>query len=304
MIKRAKHAHYESVLSSLDMRTCFRVVITLLKPPGTILQESSNTEALCNDFATYFAEKTRGIRMQIRTMLTNDEDCSDYGIDSDSQRLSSELDRLLPTSEDEIKNIIRLCPPKTCSLDSCPPDLLKKTVGVHVPYLVAIVNNSFKQGLFPVTLRTGIVKPLLKSDTLDKDLLKNYRPVSNIAFVGKVLVKVAVRRVLDHLTLNGLHEEYQSAYKMLHSTETALLRVQHDIASELDKNHASSIGVQLTTLLWCHSHVTSGHLTSGHFYFWFSFPTADWFMTTSGLPCWTLIGCCISTLLPVYFPDR
>ena len=36
----------------------------------------------------------------------------------------------------------------------------------------------------------------------------------------------------------GLHEEYQSAYKTLHSTETALLRVKHDIAGALDKNHA------------------------------------------------------------------
>ena len=80
--------------------------------------------------------------MQICTTLTNDEDCSDYDIDSDSQSLSSELDRLLPTSEEEIKNIIRLCHPKICSLDSCPTDLLKKTVGVHVPCLVAIVNNS------------------------------------------------------------------------------------------------------------------------------------------------------------------
>ena len=62
--------------------------------------------------------------------------------------------------------------------------------------------------------------------------------MSNIAIVGKRLEKVAVRRLLDHLTLNGLHEEYQSAYKMLHSTETGLLRVQHDIASELNKNHA------------------------------------------------------------------
>ena len=62
--------------------------------------------------------------------------------------------------------------------------------------------------------------------------------MSNIAFVGKILEKVAVRRLLDHLTLNGLHEEYQSAYKMLHCTETALLRVQHDISSERDKNHA------------------------------------------------------------------
>ena len=69
------------------------------------------------------------------------------------------------------------------------------------------MNNSFKQGVFPVTLRTAIVKLLLKSDTLDKDLLKNYSPVSNIAFVGKVLEKVAVRRLLDHLTLNGLHGE-------------------------------------------------------------------------------------------------
>ncbi|KAI0214517.1 putative RNA-directed DNA polymerase from transposon BS [Lamellibrachia satsuma] len=240
MIKRAKRAHYESVLSSLDQRTCFRVVNTLLKPPGIILPQSSNTETLCNDFATYFAEKTQRIRMQIHTKLTNDEEYSCCAIDSgsQSQRLSNELNRLLPTSEEEMKNIISLCPSKTCSLDSCPTDLLKKTVGVHIPYLVAIVNNSFKQGLFPITLRTAIVKPLLKSDTLDKDMLKNYRPVSNIAFVGKVLEKVAVRRLLDHLTLNGLHEEYQSAYKMLHSTETALLRVQHDIASVLDKNRA------------------------------------------------------------------
>ena len=108
------------------------------------------------------------------------------------------------------------------------------------------MNNNFKQGLFPVTLRTAIVKPLLKSDTLDKDLLKNYIPVSNIAFVGKVLEKVTVRRLIDHLTLNGLHEEYQSAYKMLHSTETALLRVQQEISSELDKNRAMLFAIAAT----------------------------------------------------------
>ena len=89
MIKRAKRAQYESVLSSLDQRTCFRVVNTLLKPPGIIFPQSTNTEALCNDFATYFAEKTQGIRMQISTKLTNDED---YSIDSGSQHLSNTLD--------------------------------------------------------------------------------------------------------------------------------------------------------------------------------------------------------------------
>jgi hypothetical protein len=127
--------------------------------------------------------------MQIRTSLTNDEVCSDYAIDSGSQRLSDVLHRLLPTSEEEIMNIIRLSPPKTRSLDSCPTDLLKKPVCVHVHCLVAIVINSFKQGQFPITLRTAIVKLVLKSDTIDNDLLKNYRATSNIAFVGKVLEK-------------------------------------------------------------------------------------------------------------------
>ena len=82
------------------------------------------------------------------------------------------------------------------------------------------------------------MKPLQKSDTINKDLLKNCRPVSNIAFIGKVLEKVAVHRLTEHRTMNGLREEYQSAYKTRHSTETALLRVKHDIAGVLDRNLA------------------------------------------------------------------
>ena len=103
---------------------------------------------------------------------------------------------------------------------------------------MAIVNNSFAQGIFPNTLRNAVVKPLLKSDMINKDLLKNYRPVSNIAFIGKVFEKVAVYRLTEHLTMYGLHEDYQSAYKTLHSNETALLRVKHDIAGALDSNNA------------------------------------------------------------------
>ena len=57
MITRVKRAHYESVLSSLDQRTCFCVVNTLLKPPSTSRPQSSSTEKLCSDVATYFAEK-------------------------------------------------------------------------------------------------------------------------------------------------------------------------------------------------------------------------------------------------------
>ena len=46
--------------------------------------------------------------------------------------------------------------------------------------------------------------------------------------------------------MNGLHEEYRSAYKTLHNTETALLRVKHDIAGALDRNYAMFVMLDLS----------------------------------------------------------
>ena len=62
--------------------------------------------------------------------------------------------------------------------------------------------------------------------------------MSNIPFTAKILEKVAVQRLVHHLEDNALLEEYQSAYRTLHSTETALLRVYHDITSALDNNYS------------------------------------------------------------------
>ena len=60
----------------------------------------------------------------------------------------------------------------------------------------------------------------------------------NIPFISKVLEKIAVKQLLEHLTTNGLQEGYQSAYRAAHSTETALLRVHNDLTSALDRNQA------------------------------------------------------------------
>ena len=137
-----------------------------------------------------------------------------------------------------LKKTIRSCPDKSCCLDPLPTNLLKKTLDVHLPPLLNIINTSFKEGKFPKCLKTAIVTPLLKKTNLDTEQLKNYQPVSNIPFLSKVLEKIAVKRLLNHLQSNNLHEVNQSAYKRQHSTETALLKVQNDIACALDKNKA------------------------------------------------------------------
>ena len=66
--------------------------------------------------------------------------------------------------------------------------------------------------------------------------MKNYRPVSNLSFISKVLEKVVAKRLDDHMLDNNLYSSVQSAYRERHSTETALLKVQSDILTALDSD--------------------------------------------------------------------
>ena len=85
-------------------------------------------------------------------------------------------------------------------MDHFRTDVLKKTLHCQLSYLVTLVNSSFAHGIFPLKLGTAVGKPLLKKDNLDHNVYKNYRPVPNIFFISKVLEKVAVKRLTDHVT--------------------------------------------------------------------------------------------------------
>ena len=90
-------------------------------------------------------------------------------------------------------------------------------------------------------MKKAIVSPLLKKLTLDKDVLKNYRPVSNLSFISKMLEKIVSSRLLDHIELNNLREPLQSAYKRHHGTETSLLKIQSDLLLAMDDHKASLV---------------------------------------------------------------
>ena len=103
-----------------------------------------------------------------------------------------------------------------------------------MPTITDIINMSLRDCLMPKSLKTALIRPLLKKSGLDSDILKNYRPVSNLTFISKVIENVVSGRLNEHLIKNSMFDSLQSAYRDNNSTETALIKVQNDILSALD----------------------------------------------------------------------
>ena len=95
---------------------------------------------------------------------------------------------------------------------------------------------SLNTGSVPKTLKVAQVVPLIKKPKLDRNELKNYRPISNLKFISKTIERAASAQLATYLQDNGLHGQKQSAYRQFHSTETALLRVQNDLLRAVDKH--------------------------------------------------------------------
>ena len=83
-------------------------------------------------------------------------------------------------------------------------------------------------------MKKALVSPLLKKPSLDKEVLKKYRLVSNLSFVSKIIEKAAMSQMSEHSVFHNLLTKFQSAYSTCHSTETALLQFQNDILTHLD----------------------------------------------------------------------
>ena len=142
-----------------------------------------------------------------------------------------------------VTSILMTSPAKQCSLDPLPTWLMKDCVSVLAPCVTSIINTSLRTGYFPLAWRKAIVSPLLKKSGLDESTPGNYRPVSNITLLSKVLECGVHRQMSSHLIVNKHMPEFQSAYRPGHSTETAVLKVFSDIIDAIDKGELALLSL-------------------------------------------------------------
>lgn len=232
LINSKKTEYYSTLLedNQSDQKSMFTIINTLLhRKHESPLPKHDSTQELTNRFAKFFAQKIQAIWTNLHKSQPNNrqqEQC---------RTIINPLKTFQPATRDEVKDIVNNSANKSCGLDPIPTFLVKKSLDVLLPSITTIVNSSLSTGHVPALFKLALVSPLLKKSHLDPDVLKNYRPVSNLTFLSKVTEKVVAKRLISHLHSNSLIESMQSAYKQSHSTETALIRVQNDILMALDQ---------------------------------------------------------------------
>ena len=97
-----------------------------------------------------------------------------------------------------------------------------------ITLITKIVNLSLGDGLFCREWKTAVVRPLLKKLGLEL-IFSNFRPVSNLTFISKVIEGCMLLQVSHHCDEYQLQPDYQSAYREHYSCETAILKVSNDI---------------------------------------------------------------------------
>ena len=165
---------------------------------------------------------------------------------SETQSWSCEFKPFQRVSTGLIANFIKSSRVKTCALDPLPASVVTKYLPRLLPVITDIVNRSLDEAFIPNSFKTALVTPLLKKTNLDTEGFENFGPVSNLPLISKLIEKSVAAQLVQYIDDNNLDEKLQSAYKKLHSTETALLRVHDDILRAVD--HSCSVVLLLLDL--------------------------------------------------------
>ncbi|GAA6107052.1 uncharacterized protein tmem132a, partial, partial [Tachysurus ichikawai] len=234
-VTSAKTSFYKEKLeaSSRDPRKFHIIISSLLNPPTPPPSSSLTAE----DFASFYQEKIEEI---CRTFTSAPTALTSQSMDSPTPSLS----HFSTVAAEEILQLIQSCNPTTCPLDPLPSTMLQTISQDLLPFITTIINRSIASGQVPTTFKRARVIPILKKPALNPSDISNYRPVSLLSFLSKILERIVYNQLSVYLSQNNLQDPNQSGFKAAHSTETALL----DVSEKLHAARSAKLSAVLILL--------------------------------------------------------
>ena len=147
-----------------------------------------------------------------------------------------------PTNGPEIKKIIMSLKESAVGWDEISAKIIKQCTDYLLVPLTHVFNMSFNCGVFPTELKLAKVIPLYKGDS--KYILSNYRPVSVLPVLSKILERLMYNRLISFINEHKLLYRLQFGFRSDHSTAMALMTLVDNISSSIN-NGELTLGVFL-----------------------------------------------------------
>jgi len=174
-----------------DSRQRWRVVRELLhSAKDKLVGPLIDNDALCASFSSFFATKISSLKSLIATQISSlplppSDPVCDY----------PSLQLLEPVTAMEVFKILSSIPAKSSVLDFVPTSVLKACSPLFSELIAYLANLSFSQGIFPSKFKHASVSPILKKPNLDPSLPSNYRPISNLNNISKIMERLFLTRL-------------------------------------------------------------------------------------------------------------
>ena len=241
-----RHQYVEKIRSSgSDSRKRWSAIRDVLHSSGTVDVQAGD-RTLCETFAAFFTNKIRSVKAAIAARLTG---CEIDALRADGTFTGEQFCDVQPPTVDEVRKLIDTMPAKSSPIDSIPTSTIKSFSDVFALLIARLATLSFSDGSFPSSYKTASVTPLLKKNDLDRDNPANFRPISNLHTISRILERLFLSRFTAHVESSPNFNRFQSAYRRGFSTETAILRLLSDVRCAADKKCRSMVVTSCVLLL-------------------------------------------------------
>ena len=236
----AKKDHISELVASCgnDCGKLYKLVNHLMVCKSEYPLPDKDSEGLAEEFANFFLDKITTIHHDLAQYTPY---TCEVGNHSSFQQFESMTDV-------EVSRIIYNMCSNSCELDIIPTTLLKQILPDVNGVITKIVNLSLTTRAFSQSWKTAVICPLLKKVGFEL-IPRNYRPVSNLHFLSKVVEKCMLKQFIGYYNSQDLILQYQSAYSTNHSCETSLQRLLNAMHFGTG-NVAESPSSQPWTSLW------------------------------------------------------
>jgi len=191
--------------------------------------EITGDKAIAEEFNTFFSQIGSDLSQQIT--YTGKKLVETYLKAPTNSKFTFEL----VSDNDILEHIGTIIPKNSSGYDNLSSKTLIQMAPIIHPALRIITNQSLVTGIFPTSLKLAIVIPIYKGKNTDQNDLGNYRPISLLPTISKIIEKVAHKQLYDYMDTNNLFNNSQYGFRKNHSTEYAAMEFVDKVAETLDK---------------------------------------------------------------------